>query len=102
LKAWWWDSSAGGGNPDFSAHKAAMDPSWASLRVCSFNPSCGPSRCTSSMQHSIGSRGLLRLTLVLAQPALAAFLWVSYHPGLGALLQRHFLRGLTAGATTGF
>lgn len=36
-------------------------------------------------------RGLLRLTLVLAQPALAAFLWLSYHPGLAALLERPFL-----------
>jgi diguanylate cyclase (GGDEF)-like protein len=40
---------------------------------------------------TLTSRGLLRLTLVLAQPALAAFLWVSYHPGLGALLERPFL-----------
>ncbi|HLE60877.1 MAG TPA: GGDEF domain-containing protein [Thermoanaerobaculaceae bacterium] len=36
-------------------------------------------------------RGLLRLALVLAQPALAAYLWLSYHPGLAALLERSFL-----------
>jgi len=36
-------------------------------------------------------RGLLRFSLVLAQPPLAAFLWLSYHPGLAALLERPFL-----------
>lgn len=47
-----------------------------------------------SLAHERGTltpRGLLRFSLVLAQPPLVAFLWLSYHPGLAALLERPFL-----------
>ena len=36
-------------------------------------------------------RGLIRLAAIAAQPAIAAFLWLSYHPGLATLLDRRFL-----------
>jgi diguanylate cyclase (GGDEF)-like protein len=45
---------------------------------------------------TLTSHGFLRLCAIAAQPALAAFAWLSYQPGLAKLLERSFLpRALT-------
>lgn len=42
---------------------------------------------------TLTSRGLTRLALIGAQPAVAAFVWLSYQPRLVALLESRFLPG---------
>lgn len=42
---------------------------------------------------TLTSRGLKRLVVIAAQPAVAAFVWLSYQPRLVALLESRFLPG---------
>jgi diguanylate cyclase (GGDEF)-like protein len=43
---------------------------------------------------TLTASGVRRLTVLAAQPAMASFLWLSYHPGLADVLERPFLKGV--------